>query len=210
MPHLLGADRVHLTLGTRTLLDGVSLGVDDGQRIGVVGPNGAGKSTLLRVLAGSQTPDDGRVTRAGGTRVALLDQRDDLGEGTVLDVVHGTADAHEWASDARVRAVHTGLLADVALDAPVAQLSGGQRRRVALAALLVRDDEVLGRLTPMERRVVELVGQGLANREIGDELGIAEKTVKNHVTSVLSKMGLQRRTQVVAWATRRHAASFRG
>ena len=74
----------------------------------------------------------------------------------------------------------------------------------------VRDDEVLGRLTPMERRVVELVGQGLANREIGDELGIAEKTVKNHVTSVLSKMGLQRRTQVVAWATRRHAASFRG
>ncbi|UCN13993.1 ABC-F family ATP-binding cassette domain-containing protein [Cellulomonas iranensis] len=143
MPHLLGADRVHLTLGTRTLLDGVSLGVDDGQRIGVVGPNGAGKSTLLRVLAGSQAPDDGRVTRAGGTRVALLDQRDDLGDGTVRDVVHGDADAHEWASDARVRAVHTGLLADVALDARVAQLSGGQRRRVALAALLVRDDEVL-------------------------------------------------------------------
>nr|WP_163274978.1 ABC-F family ATP-binding cassette domain-containing protein [Cellulomonas iranensis] len=143
MPHLLGADRVHLTLGTRTLLDGVSLGVDDGQRIGVVGPNGAGKSTLLRVLAGSQVPDDGRVTRAGGTRVALLDQRDDLGDGTVRDVVHGDADAHEWASDARVRAVHTGLLADVALDARVAQLSGGQRRRVALAALLVRDDEVL-------------------------------------------------------------------
>ena len=143
MPHLLGADRVHLTLGTRTLLDGVSLGVDDGQRIGVVGPNGAGKSTLLRVLAGNQAPDDGRVTRAGGTRVALLDQRDDLGDGTVRDVVHGDADAHEWASDARVRAVHTGLLADVALDAPVAQLSGGQRRRVALAALLVRDDEVL-------------------------------------------------------------------
>lgn len=74
----------------------------------------------------------------------------------------------------------------------------------------VRDDEVLERLTPMERRVVELVGRGLANREIGDELGIAEKTVKNHVTSVLAKMGLQRRTQVVAWATRRQAASFRG
>lgn len=143
MSHLLGADGVHLTLGTRTLLDGVSLGVDDGQRIGVVGPNGAGKSTLLRVLSGRQEPDLGRVTRAGGTRVALLDQRDDLGTGTVLDAVHGDADAHEWASDARVRAVHAGLLADVALDAPLAQLSGGQRRRVALAALLVRDDEVL-------------------------------------------------------------------
>ncbi len=144
MAHLLGADRVTLTLGTRTLLDQVSLGLDDGQRIGVVGPNGAGKSTLLRVLSGIQEPDDGRVTRLGGVRVAVLDQRDDLLAGsTVLDVVHGSADEHAWASDARIRSVHTGLLADVALDADVASLSGGQRRRVALAALLVRDDEVL-------------------------------------------------------------------
>ncbi|MDC7120095.1 ATP-binding cassette domain-containing protein [Cellulomonas fimi] len=143
MAHLLGADRVTLTLGTRTLLDEVSLGLDDGQRIGVVGPNGAGKSTLLRVLAGLQEPDAGRVTRAGGARVAVLDQRDDLPPGTVLDAVHGSADAHEWASDARIRAVHAGLLSDVGLDADVASLSGGQRRRVALAALLVRDDEVL-------------------------------------------------------------------
>src|SRR3954466_11731961 len=144
MAHLLGADRVTLTLGTRTLLDEVSLGLDDGQRIGVVGPNGAGKSTLLRVLSGVQQPDDGRVTRAGGVRVAILDQRDDLLAGsTVLDVVHGSADEHAWATDSRIRSVHTGLLADVALDADVATLSGGQRRRVALAALLVRDDEVL-------------------------------------------------------------------
>ncbi|UZN04275.1 ABC-F family ATP-binding cassette domain-containing protein [Cellulomonas sp. S1-8] len=143
MPHLLGADRVHLTLGTRALLDGVSLGVDDGQRIGVVGPNGAGKSTLLRVLSGRQEPDEGRVTRAGGTRIALLDQRDEIEAGTVLDAVHGDADAHEWASDSRVRAVHAGLLSDVALDAALNELSGGQRRRVALAALLVRDDEIL-------------------------------------------------------------------
>ncbi|QHT54753.1 ABC-F family ATP-binding cassette domain-containing protein [Cellulomonas sp. H30R-01] len=143
MAHLLGADRVTLTLGTRTLLDEVSLGLDDGQRIGVVGPNGAGKSTLLRVLAGLQGPDAGRVTRAGGARVAVLDQRDELTPGTVLDAVHGSADAHEWASDARIRAVHAGLLSDVGLDTDVSSLSGGQRRRVALAALLVRDDEVL-------------------------------------------------------------------
>lgn len=143
MAHLLGADRVSLALGTRTLLDQVSLGLDDGQRIGVVGPNGAGKSTLLRVLAGTQEPDDGRVTRAGGTRLAMLDQRDELGAGTVLDAVHGSADAHEWASDARIRAVHDGLLPDVDLTADLTTLSGGQRRRVALAALLVRDDEVL-------------------------------------------------------------------
>ncbi len=143
MAHLLGADRVTLTLGTRTLLDEVSLGLDDGQRIGVVGPNGAGKSTLLRVLSGLQETDAGRVTRAGGVRVAVLDQRDDLTTGTVLDAVHGSADAHEWASDSRIRAVHAGLLSDVGLDADLASLSGGQRRRVALAALLVRDDEVL-------------------------------------------------------------------
>jgi len=74
----------------------------------------------------------------------------------------------------------------------------------------VHEDDVVARLTPMERRVLELVGKGLANREIADELGIAEKTVKNHVTSVLAKMGLQRRTQVVAWATAKRAQSFRG
>ena len=143
MAHLLGADRVTLALGTRTVLDGVSLGLDDGARTGVVGPNGAGKSTLLRVLAGVQLPDDGRVTRAGSTRVGLLDQRDELSAGTVLDAVHGSADAHEWASDPAIRAVHAGLLADVPLDADLAALSGGQRRRVALAALLVRDDDVV-------------------------------------------------------------------
>ncbi|WP_426594465.1 ABC-F family ATP-binding cassette domain-containing protein [Cellulomonas sp. McL0617] len=144
MAHLLGADRVTLTLGTRTLLDEVSLGLDDGARIGVVGPNGAGKSTLLRVLSGQQEPDSGRVTRAGGVRIVVLDQRDQLAPGrTVLDVVHGSADEHEWAADSRIRSVHAGLLADVSLDTEVDTLSGGQRRRVALAALLVRDDEVL-------------------------------------------------------------------
>jgi DNA-binding NarL/FixJ family response regulator len=74
----------------------------------------------------------------------------------------------------------------------------------------VHEDDAVARLTPMERRVFDLVGQGLANKEIADELGIAEKTVKNHVTSVLAKMGLQRRTQVVAWATAKKAQSFRG
>lgn len=76
--------------------------------------------------------------------------------------------------------------------------------------IAVQEDEAVARLTPMEKRVLDLVGQGLANREIADELGIAEKTVKNHVTSVLAKMGLQRRTQVVAWATAKKAQSFRG
>ncbi|KLN33209.1 glycerophosphodiester phosphodiesterase [Cellulosimicrobium funkei] len=144
MAHLLGADGISLTVGTRTLLDDVSLGLDDGDRVGIVGPNGAGKSTLLRLLAGTQQPDGGRVTRVGGLRVGLLDQRDDVGTGaTIRDLVHGDAATHAWASDASIRTVHAGLLADLDLDAPADTLSGGQRRRVALAALLVADHDVL-------------------------------------------------------------------
>ena len=144
MAHLLGADAISLTVDTRTLLDAVSLGVDAGMRVGVVGPNGAGKSTVLRLLAKRFEPDAGRVTYAGGVRVGLLDQRDELPAGTrVRDLVHGDDAVHTWAGDAAVRAVHTGLLGDVDLDTDVAHLSGGQRRRVALAALLVADHDVL-------------------------------------------------------------------
>ncbi|MFE5293407.1 ABC-F family ATP-binding cassette domain-containing protein [Isoptericola sp. NPDC056618] len=144
MAHLLGADGVALTIGTRTLLADVSLGLDDGDRIGVVGPNGAGKSTLLRLLAGTQAPDAGRVTRVGGSRLGMLVQRDvDDDAATIRDLVHGDDATHEWASDARIRAVHAGLLADLDLDQPASTLSGGQRRRVALAALLVEDPDIL-------------------------------------------------------------------
>ena len=154
--HLLGADSVSLTLGTRTLLDDVSLGVDDGDRIGVVGPNGAGKSTLLRVLAGRATPDAGRVTSAGSFQVALLDQRDELPPGTtVRELVHGTAPDHTWASDPRSRSVHEGLLADLDLAADVATLSGGQRRRAALAALLMGDHDVIALDEPTNHLDVE-------------------------------------------------------
>nr|WP_241744261.1 ABC-F family ATP-binding cassette domain-containing protein [Cellulosimicrobium arenosum] len=142
--HLLGVDGISLTVGTRTLLDDVSLGLDDGDRVGIVGPNGAGKSTLLRLVAGTQQPDAGRVTWVGGLRAGLLDQRDDVGTGaTIRDLVHGDSETHAWASDASIRAVHDGLLADLDLDASADTLSGGQRRRVALAALLVADHDVL-------------------------------------------------------------------
>jgi ATPase subunit of ABC transporter with duplicated ATPase domains len=144
MAHLLGADAISYTVGTRTLLDEVTLGVDAGQRIGVVGPNGAGKSTVLRLLARRLEPQGGRVTYAGDLRVGLLDQRDELDAGSrVRDLVHGSDAEHSWAGDAAVRAVHAGLLADVDLETDAAHLSGGQRRRVALAALLVADHDVL-------------------------------------------------------------------
>ena len=144
MAHLLGVENLRLTVGSRLLLDEVTLGLEDGTRVGVLGPNGAGKSTFLAALAGRREPDGGRVTRTGGVSVAVLSQADDLPPGaTVRTAIHGQAPEHEWASDAGVRDIHAGLIADLDLDAEVVTLSGGQRRRVALAAVLTRRADVV-------------------------------------------------------------------
>ena len=144
MAHLLGVENLRLTVGSRLLLDEVTLGLEDGTRVGVLGPNGAGKSTFLAALAGRREPDGGRVTRTGGVSVAVLSQADDLPPGTtVRTAVHGRAPEHEWASDPAVRDIHAGLIADLDLSADVATLSGGQRRRVALAAVLTRRADVV-------------------------------------------------------------------
>ena len=144
MAHLLGVENLRLMVGSRLLLDEVTLGLEDGTRVGVLGPNGAGKSTLLAALAGRREPDGGRVTRTGGVSVALLSQADDLPPGaTVRTAIHGQTPEHEWASDAGVRDIHAGLIADLDLDADVSTLSGGQRRRVALAAVLTRRADIV-------------------------------------------------------------------
>ena len=144
MAHLLGVENLRLTVGSRLLLEDVTLGLEDGARVGVLGPNGAGKSTFLAALAGHREPDGGRVTRTGGVSVAVLSQADDLPLGaTVRTAIHGQAPEHEWASDPAVRDIHAGLIADLDLDADVATLSGGQRRRVALAAVLTRRADVV-------------------------------------------------------------------
>ena len=144
MAHRIGLESIRIAVGPRLLLDEVTLGIEDGLRVGVLGPNGAGKSTLLAVLAGAREVDGGRVTRAGGTRVAMLRQADDLpGATTVRRAVHGGAPEHEWASDPAVRDIHAGLLADIDPGADVAALSGGQRRRGALAAVLTSPADVL-------------------------------------------------------------------
>ena len=144
MAHLLGAENLRLTVGSRLLLDDITLGIEDGTRVGVLGPNGAGKSTFLAALAGQREPDGGRVTRTGGVSVAVLSQSDDLPPGaTVRTAIHGEVPEHEWASDPSVRDIHAGLIADLDLDTDVATLSGGQRRRVALAAVLTRRADVV-------------------------------------------------------------------
>jgi ATPase subunit of ABC transporter with duplicated ATPase domains len=144
MAHLLGAESLHLEFPAKVVFDSVTLGLNDGDRVGVVGRNGDGKTSLLAMLAGRQEPDAGRVTVRGGVRVGVLDQADTLDDSlTVEQAVVGDAPEHVWAGDARVRDVIRGLLTDIPWDAPVTVLSGGQRRRVALAGLLAGEWEVL-------------------------------------------------------------------
>jgi ATP-binding cassette subfamily F protein uup len=142
--HLLGAENLHLEFPTRVIFDGVTVGINDGDRVGVVGRNGDGKSTLLSILAGRLEPDSGRVTRRGGLTLGMLDQSDRVDpELTVGEAIVGGIDEHVWAGDAKVRDVLAGLVADIPWEARVGDLSGGQRRRVALAALLTGDYDVI-------------------------------------------------------------------
>ncbi|HEY5852620.1 MAG TPA: ABC-F family ATP-binding cassette domain-containing protein, partial [Aldersonia sp.] len=156
MAHLLGAEAVHLEYPTRVVFDAVTLGVDEGDRIGIVGRNGDGKSSLLGLLTGRIEPMGGRVTYRGGLRIAALDQGDTLdGAATVGFEIVGDRPAHEWAGDATARDVVAGLVADLDWEARVDTLSGGQRRRVALAALLVGDWDVIALDEPTNHLDVE-------------------------------------------------------
>jgi ATP-binding cassette subfamily F protein uup len=139
MANLVNLESVSKSYGVRPLLDGVSLGIAAGQRIGVVGLNGGGKTTLLEVLAGLSAPDSGRVSHVRDLRMAVVTQRTELPDGsTVGDVVLERYGAeHEWAADARVRSIVDGLgITAIGLETPTGNLSGGERRRVALAAAL--------------------------------------------------------------------------
>ncbi len=141
---LISCEEVSLEYPTRKVLEGLSLGVAEGDRTGIVGKNGDGKSTLLNIVSGLLEPDSGRVTMRRGTRVGVLGQKDSLSdEASVGECVVGDAPEHEWASDPKTRAIVGALIGDVAWDAKVGSLSGGQRRRVDLARLLVGDWDIL-------------------------------------------------------------------
>ncbi|MGW5364504.1 ABC-F family ATP-binding cassette domain-containing protein [Actinopolymorpha pittospori] len=142
--NLVNLERVDKAYGITPLLREVSLGVAAGERIGLVGRNGAGKSTLLALLADTEEADSGRVTHNRGLRVGVLQQRDGFDPGaTVADLVLGGQPEHVWMADRRVRDVLGGLLGDVPIERTVDGLSGGERRRVALARLLVQEHDLI-------------------------------------------------------------------
>ncbi|BBA97796.1 putative ABC transporter ATP-binding protein [Actinacidiphila reveromycinica] len=149
--NLVNVESVSKTYGTRMLLEGVSLGVSEGDRIGVVGRNGDGKTTLVRMLARLEEPDAGRVTQQGGLRLGVLTQNDSLDPAaTVRQEIVGDRPDHDWAGDARIRDVLTGLFGaldlpgfDRGLDTVIGPLSGGERRRIALAKLLIGEQDLI-------------------------------------------------------------------
>ena len=145
--NLVNLESVTKAFDIKELLRNVSIGVSQGDRIGIVGRNGAGKSTLMKIIAGTEEPDSGRVTKSGGTNVGILSQIDNAPKGaTVRDVVIGDKATHEWARDAGIRAIFTGLFGgyhEELFTRGFASLSGGERRRVGLAKLLIEDLDLI-------------------------------------------------------------------
>lgn len=155
---LLVGENLHLEFPTRLLFGSVTVGVEEGDRIGIVGRNGDGKSSLIGMLAGIIEPDEGRVIRRSGVRFGVLTQRDDLDPAaSVATSIVRDRPEHVWAGDPKIRNIISGLVADVPWDATIDELSGGQRRRVALAALLVDEWDVLALDEPTNHLDVEAI-----------------------------------------------------
>ena len=145
--NVINMEKVSKAFGIRPLLEDVSLGISEGERIGIVGRNGGGKSTLLKILAGIESPDEGRVAKANWVRLGILSQADAIeGDAIVQDVLIGEAETHEWAGDARIREILTGLFGgheSEMMDRRFGSLSGGEKRRVGIAKLLIEPLDVL-------------------------------------------------------------------
>ena len=179
MANLINLENVSKTWGLKTLLDGVSLGVQTGDRIGIVGVNGGGKTTLLEVLTGIEPPDAGRVSHNSDLRMAVVTQRFDLDEQLTVGqaVVEPLGlQTFEWASNSKVREVLQGTgVAELGLDTQVGNLSGGERRRVNIAAALVQDLDLIVLDEPTNHLDVEGV-QWLAKHLLSRKLAVVVVT----------------------------------
>ncbi len=145
--NIVNIEEVSKAFDIKELLVGVSLGVSEGDRIGIVGRNGSGKSTLMKVIAGVESPDSGRVTKSNSARIGILSQVDhENPQSTVGEVVLGDSEKHEWASEPNIREVFTGLFGsfdDHIFERKFGELSGGERRRVGLAKLLINELDLI-------------------------------------------------------------------
>ncbi|XBH21857.1 ABC-F family ATP-binding cassette domain-containing protein [Jonesiaceae bacterium BS-20] len=158
MAHLLGAEALHLEFPTKVVFDSVTVGINQGDRVGIVGRNGDGKSSLMKMLAGVLEPDSGRVTRRSDVTVGVLSQTDSFDPTwTVGQAIVGDREEYEWASDPKIRDVINGLVRDFPWHAPLSDLSGGQLRRVSLARLLVGDWDILALDEPTNHLDVEAI-----------------------------------------------------
>jgi ATP-binding cassette subfamily F protein uup len=145
--NLVNLEGISKAFDIRPLLTKVSIGVSEGDRIGIVGRNGAGKSTLMKIIAGIEKADEGRVTQGNSVRVGMLSQVDLADKNaTVGDLVIGDRAKHEWASDSKIREVFTGLFGgfdDHLFERVFVTLSGGEKRRVGLAKLLIDELDLI-------------------------------------------------------------------
>jgi len=160
MAHLLSAEKISLDYPTRQVLESVTCGIDDGDRVGIVGRNGDGKSSLLSILVGHLEPSTGQVRHRNGLRIGYLSQSDDMAQmasASVEQGLFGAKQRYEWASDPRIRGIVDGLLAGMDLDSRIEELSGGERRKVALAAVLVGDWDVIGLDEPTNHLDLEAI-----------------------------------------------------
>ncbi|PFG17629.1 ATPase subunit of ABC transporter with duplicated ATPase domains [Propionicimonas paludicola] len=158
MANLVNAERLSLAFGTRILLDEVSLGLSSGDVVGVVGRNGDGKSTLLQLLTGRRLPDSGQVVRNSSASIGYLGQDEAFAaDASIRDVVVGGRPDHSWAAEPAGRAVVGHLLGELDLESKVSRLSGGERRRVSLAAVLLAGHELLALDEPTNHLDVEAV-----------------------------------------------------
>ena len=176
MAFALGCENIELEYATKHVLAGVTLGVDEGARIGIVGRNGDGKSSLLGVLAQTLEPDSGRVFKRNDLTIGMLAQDDSLdAEDTVVHSIFGDVPEYIWASDPRIRDILNNLIADISLNAQIGTLSGGERRRVDIARVLVGTDDILMLDEPtnhLDMLSIAWLAQHLQHRWTGRNSGV--------------------------------------
>lgn len=141
--NILNIEHVSKVFGEKVVLDDVSYGVHQGDKIGIIGINGTGKSTILKIIGGLEEPDEGQVITQNGLRITYLPQMPEFPQGaSVLDYVAEGKWQKDWSTESEARNV-LNKLGITDHDEKIDHLSGGQKKRVALARTLVNPCDVL-------------------------------------------------------------------